>query len=155
MEEAAAEDDPSNPRIAARDFDAKRYSGEVRLDVRPWEGSSDGLKFTYGLNNLGSSIELTAIGAGQAQDWKYQFGQVQFERKGLFVQGFMNASDAGDSYLLRTGQPIIDKSTVAAAQAQYAFNVTSFAELVSIMVEADLEAQEAISGRRRGGAGTR
>jgi outer membrane receptor for ferrienterochelin and colicins len=131
VEEAAKEDNPDNPLIAARDFDAERYSGEVRLDVRPWEGSSDGLKFTYGLNNLGSSIELTGIGAGQAQDWKYQFGQVQFERKGLFVQGFMNASDAGDSYLLRTGQPIIDKSTVVAAQAQYAFNVTSFAELVA------------------------
>ena len=32
---------------------------------------------------------------------------------------------------------------------------TSFAELVSIMVEADLEAQEAVSGRRRGGPGSR
>jgi GDPmannose 4,6-dehydratase len=32
---------------------------------------------------------------------------------------------------------------------------TSFSELVSIMVEADLAAQEAISGRRRGGPGTR
>jgi GDPmannose 4,6-dehydratase len=32
---------------------------------------------------------------------------------------------------------------------------TSFAELVTIMVEADLEAQEAQSGRRRGGPGTR
>ncbi len=32
---------------------------------------------------------------------------------------------------------------------------TSFAGLVAIMVEADLEAQESLSGRRRGGAGTR
>ena len=32
---------------------------------------------------------------------------------------------------------------------------TSFAELMAIMVEADLEAQEKASGRRRGGAGTR
>jgi outer membrane receptor for ferrienterochelin and colicins len=131
VEEAAAEDDPDNALIAARDFDAERYGGEVRLDVRPWEGSTDGLKFTYGVNNLGSSIELTGIGAGQARDWKYQFGQVQFERNGLFIQGFMNASDAGDSFLLRTGQPIVDKSTMLATQAQYAFNVTSFAELVA------------------------
>ena len=32
---------------------------------------------------------------------------------------------------------------------------TPFAELVRIMVEADLEAQEQASGRRRGGPGTR
>jgi len=32
---------------------------------------------------------------------------------------------------------------------------TSFEELVALMVEADLQAQERISGRRRGGAGTR
>ena len=32
---------------------------------------------------------------------------------------------------------------------------TSFPELVAIMVEADLEAQEKSSGRRRGGPGTR
>jgi len=32
---------------------------------------------------------------------------------------------------------------------------TSFAELVAIMVEADLEAQESLSGRRRGGVGAR
>jgi len=32
---------------------------------------------------------------------------------------------------------------------------TSFQQLVEIMVEADLEAQERVSGRRRGGAGTR
>jgi GDPmannose 4,6-dehydratase len=32
---------------------------------------------------------------------------------------------------------------------------TPFAELVRMMVESDLEAQERASGRRRGGAGTR
>jgi len=32
---------------------------------------------------------------------------------------------------------------------------TSFEELIEIMVEADLDAQERTSGRRRGGPGTR
>jgi iron complex outermembrane receptor protein len=134
VEEAAKlppTDPDYNPLVGARDFDVERYSGEVRLDVRPWEGSTDGLKFTYGMNNLGSSIELTGIGAGQGYDWKYQFGQVQFERDGFFAQAFLNASDAGDSFLLRTGQPLIDMSTMAAAQAQYAFNLTSRAEVTT------------------------
>jgi iron complex outermembrane receptor protein len=110
-----------NPLIAARIFDAERFGGEARFDFRPWEGSRDGVTLTYGLNQLVNSIELTGIGAGQAKDWRYQFGQVQFRRSGLFAQAFINASDAGDTYLLRTGQLIIDKSTVMAAQAQYAF----------------------------------
>jgi len=134
VEEAAMlppTDPDYNPLVGARDFNVERYSGEVRLDVRPWEGSTDGVKFTYGMNNLGSSIELTGIGAGQGYDWKYQFGQVQFERDGFFAQAFINASDAGDSFLLRTGQPLTDMSTMAAAQAQYAFNVTDRAELVT------------------------
>lgn len=112
---------PSNPLIAARDFDAERFGGEARLDIRPWDGSRDGVTLTYGLNQLVSSIELTGIGAGQAKDWKYQFGQVQVRRSGFFAQGFVNASDAGDTYLLRTGQLIVDESNVVAAQAQYAF----------------------------------
>jgi iron complex outermembrane receptor protein len=114
--------DPSNPLTAARDFDVERFGGEVRLDVRPWEDAiNDGVWFTYGLNQLGSSIELTGIGAGQAKDWRYQYGQVRFQRSGLFAQAFYNTSDAGDTYLLRTGAPIVDESTVLAGQVQYAF----------------------------------
>jgi len=111
----------SNPLIAKRDFDVERFGGEARLDLRPWEGSEDGVSLTYGLNQLANAIELTGIGAGQAKDWRYQYGQVRFRRSGLFVQAFMNASDAGDTYLLRTGQSIIDKSNVVATQAQYSF----------------------------------
>ena len=114
---------PSNPLIAARDFAVERYGGEARLDFRPWDDSEgDGVKLTYGLNQLVRSIELTGIGAGQARDWKYQYGQVRVRRSGLFAQAFLNASDAGDTYLLRTGQEIVDKSTVLAAQVQYEFS---------------------------------
>lgn len=121
----------SNPLIAARDFNVERWGGEARLDVRPWEDSSDGVSLTYGLNQLGSSIELTGIGAGQAKDWRYQYGQVQFRRSGFFAQAFLNASNAGDTYLLRTGAPIVDKSTVLAAQAQYAFTPVERVDLTA------------------------
>jgi outer membrane receptor for ferrienterochelin and colicins len=109
----------SNPLIAKRDFDVERFGGEARLDVRPWEDSRDGVALTYGLNQLANSIELTGIGAGQAKDWRYQYGQVRFRRSGFFAQAFLNASNAGDTYLLRTGNSIVDESTVFAAQAQY------------------------------------
>jgi iron complex outermembrane receptor protein len=121
---------PSNPLIANRVFDSERYGGEARFDYRPWQGSDDGVTLAYGLNQLVNSIELTGIGAAQAQDWRYQYGQVQFKRSGLFAQAFLNASDAGDTYLLRTGQSIVDKSTVLATQAQYAFSPVEIVDLV-------------------------
>jgi hypothetical protein len=77
-----------------------------------------------------NSIELTGIGAGQARDWKYEFGQVQFRKSGFYWQAFMNRSNAGDTYLLRTGVPLIDKSTVFSTQAQYAFNPTDMLEVI-------------------------
>ena len=122
---------PSDTLIALRVFDAERYGGEARFDLRPWEGSEDGVTFTYGLNQLVNSIELTGIGAGQAKDWRYQYGQVQLRRSGFFGQAFFNASDAGDTYLLRTGQPIVDKSTLFGAQAQYAFSPAERVDLVA------------------------
>ena len=122
---------PSDTLIALRVFDAERYGGEARFDLRPWEGSEDGVTFTYGLNQLVNSIELTGIGAAQAKDWRYQYGQVQLRRSGFFGQAFLNASDAGDTYLLRTGQPIVDKSTLFGAQAQYAFSPAERVDLVA------------------------
>lgn len=123
--------DPSNPLIANRLFDSERYGGEARFDLRPWEGSDDGVTLTYGLNQLVNSIELTGIGAGQARDWRYQYGQVQVRKSGLFAQAFLNRSDAGETYLLRTGQPIVDKSTMFATQAQYAFSPHEMVDLVA------------------------
>ncbi len=122
---------PSDTLIALRVFDAERYGGEARFDLRPWEGSEDGVTFTYGLNQLVNSIELTGIGAAQAKDWRYQYGQAQFRRSGFFAQAFFNTSDAGDTYLLRTGQSIVDKSTLFGAQAQYAFSPAERVDLVA------------------------
>jgi iron complex outermembrane receptor protein len=132
-EQAAA--DPSNPRIGARIFDAEKWGTEARLDVRPWEGSNDGVTVTYGRNMLINSVELTGIGAGQARDWKYEFGQVQFRRAGFYMQGFVNRSDAGETYLLRTGSSLIDESNVFSTQAQYAFQP---ADRLSLVVGSDL-----------------
>ena len=60
----------------------------------------------------GSLIEYTGIGAAQARDWKYSYAQVRFRSNRLFVQGFGNFSNAGDSFLYRSGDPIIDESRV-------------------------------------------
>lgn len=121
VEEAAAQQQGANPLIAARDFDAERFGGEARLDLRPWDDGE--LIFAYGLNQVVNSIELTGIGAGQAKDWRYQYGHVRMNKGRFFAQAFMNQSDAGDTYILRTGNPIVDESRMIAGQLQYGFNV--------------------------------
>ncbi len=116
---AEAADNPGNPLIANRDFNSERYGGEVRLDLRPSDDSE--LIISAGANNLASNIELTGIGAGQAQDWIYSYGQVRFTTGRTFAQAFINQSDAGDTYFLRTGNPVVDKSRTIVGQLQQGF----------------------------------
>ncbi len=113
-----------------RDFDLQRYTGEARLDVRPREGME--AISTLGYTKVGSGIELTgANGSAQIKNWTYLSLQQRFRWNRLFAQAFINASDAGNdtsssdkgTYLLRSGQPIVDQSRVAAAQLQHGFDM--------------------------------
>ncbi len=115
-----------------RDFDLQRFSGEARVDVRPTEGVE--AITTLGYTNVGSGIELTgANGTAQIKGWTYTSLQQRVRWNKLFMQAFINLSDAGNdtsssdkgTYLLRSGQPIVDQSRVFAAQAQHGFDLGS------------------------------
>jgi outer membrane receptor for ferrienterochelin and colicins len=114
----------------ARDFDLQRYTGEARLDVRPREGME--AISTLGYTKVGSGIELTgANGSSQIKNWTYLSLQQRFRWNRLFAQAFLNSSDAGNdnassdngTFLLRSGQPIVDQSRVASAQIQHGFDL--------------------------------
>lgn len=119
--------DPGNPLIANRDFDSERWGGEARLDYRPREDGE--VVLSAGVNQLGSSIELTGVGAGQARDWRYSYVQSRFRLGRLFAQAFLNQSDAGDTYLLRTGEPIVDESRMWVGQVQHGFELAGRLDL--------------------------
>ena len=106
-------------RIANRDFDIGRWSGDVRADWRATENLTT--VFSAG-STTDNSIELTGIGAGQAVDWRYNYAQARANYKSAFLQTYVNMSDAGDTYLLRNGSPITDKSKVWVSQIQNATN---------------------------------
>lgn len=108
-----------NPEFPERDYDLERYGGEVRFDFRPSPGTE--IIVNAGVNNLATGIEMTGIGSGQAQDWLYSYGQIRLNRGRFFAQAFMNQSDAGDTFLFRTNQPIVDKSRMMVAQVQHGF----------------------------------
>ena len=100
-------------------FDTYRASGEFRVDYRPSEDMTTILASGF---TQATGIELTGIGAGQAKDWTYGYLQGRFIYKDLFAQAFWNRSDAGDTYILRTGQPTIDNSDLYVGQIQHGYN---------------------------------
>lgn len=131
-------DDPGEPDMISRggtsvpntrDFDVERFAGEARVDVRPRAGME--LITTASLTQIGSGLELTgANGTAQIKNWRFMNLQQRLTWNRFFLQGFINSSDAGNkdstdlrgTYLLRTGQPIVDQSQVFSLQAQHGFD---------------------------------
>ena len=106
----------ANPDIPPRSFDIERQSAEARLDYKASDDLTAILSAGY---NKGDQIELTGLGAGQAQDWAYNYVQLRLLYKNWFAQVFQNGSDAGETFTLRDGQPIVDKSKLTAFQLQH------------------------------------
>lgn len=103
-----------------RDFQAEKFSGEARIDLRLAEDFN--AIFSGGFNRQ-NNIELTGLGAVQAQDWTYTFVQGRVAYKSFFVQAYLNRSDAGNTFVLRTGAPIVDRSRLLGAQMQHGFTI--------------------------------
>jgi outer membrane receptor for ferrienterochelin and colicins len=107
------------------DFNLRRYSGEGRLDFRPSESTQ--LISTVGYSMIGNAREITTtFGAAEARNWSYLNLQERLHHKGLFAQVFYDKSNSGNdngqdpsgTYYLRTGIPVVDRSSILAGQVQ-------------------------------------
>lgn len=130
-------EDTTKPRTTFdRDFSIQNYSSDIRLDYRPNDNTE--IVFSGGFSTL-NNIELTGLGAGQGINWRYYYAQARFRFKDLFVQYFVNISDAGDTYLIpQVGadaqaphefQLLVDRSKQHVAQIQHSWkplNVLNF-----------------------------
>ncbi len=101
-------------------FGTYKAGGEFRVDYRPNDELTTILASGF---TQATGIELTGIGAGQAKNWTYGYAQARFIYKDLFAQAFWNRSDAGDTYQIRTGQPIIDNSDLYVGQIQHSYGI--------------------------------
>ncbi|QQS31297.1 MAG: TonB-dependent receptor [Sphingobacteriales bacterium] len=99
-----------------RDNEIINYNFEGRVDFRFKKNME--LIFTGGQNSF-TGIEMTGLGAGQGKNWRYTFGQARFIWKNLFAQAYINTSNAGETYLYRSGNLIIDKSKFISGQIQH------------------------------------
>ena len=100
-------------------FDTYKASGEFRVDYSP---NADTTAIIASGFTQATGIELTGIGAGQAQNWTYGYLQGRFIHKDLFAQAFWNRSNAGDTYVVRSGDPTIDNSDLYVGQIQHGYS---------------------------------
>ena len=103
-----------------RSFDIERTAMDFRADWRP--DARTEVVASFGRSLVGSAVEPTGLGAAQVKGWGFTAMQLRAKRGKLFAQVFRNSSDAGDTYLLRTGQSIIDKSNQTVGQVQHSFS---------------------------------
>ena len=102
-------------RVGVRNNQVERFGGEARAD---WRFRDNGTAIVQVGRSSNSGIELTGLGAGQTDDWVYSFYQARVNLGRLFAQTYVNTSDAGDSFLLRQGQTLVDKSKMWVSQLQ-------------------------------------
>jgi outer membrane receptor for ferrienterochelin and colicins len=123
-----AEADRRIARIANRDNNLLRMSGEARLD---WYATPDLLTtFQAGMTNVNTGVELTGLGAAQIENWRYAYYQARANWNRLFAQVYLNTSNAGDTYLLRTGQPIVDESIMFVGQLQHGYQLNQWQSFI-------------------------
>jgi outer membrane receptor for ferrienterochelin and colicins len=103
--------------VRRRDFGLERWSGEARVDVRLGDDTDGGISF--GRTHAGRALELTGVGAVQVRGWNLDYVHARARHGRLFAQAFLNASDAGNTFLLRTGKSIIDHSRMFVGQLQH------------------------------------
>ncbi|MEP7217896.1 MAG: TonB-dependent receptor, partial [Bacteroidota bacterium] len=108
---------PDTLKIGLRDSTIRRVGGELRVDYIPTDDMT--LIFQLGANAALRNPEITGVGGAQARNWLSNYYQVRGLYKDFFVQAFLNQSNAGESYTLRTGQPLVDRSTLFVVQAQH------------------------------------
>lgn len=100
-----------------RDSDLERWTVDARLDWRPAPESS--LVLSGGRAMAARSVDLTGLGAAQIRDWVYDYLQARFTWGDLFAQLYLNKSKNSDSYLLRSGRPLVDRSELWVGQLQH------------------------------------
>lgn len=108
---------PDTLLLGRREKDFESVQGDARVDWRLAENTL--LASTVGITQA-TGIETGAeIGAAQAKDWVYAYAQTRLEHRSWFANLSYNWGDAGDSYNLRNGQPITNKSRLVSAQVKH------------------------------------
>ncbi len=113
---------------APRDYDNARYGVEARAD---WAlDTQTRITGTLGRAELISALEPTGeSGMAQAKGWTMTSWQLHGESGRLNANVFVNQSNAGETTPLRSGLPLIDRSSQVAAHVQHGIGLGSSVRL--------------------------
>ncbi len=106
------------PIFNQRDNQIRSYSVDSRFDFRINKDLE--IILSSGFRN-GSNVEMTGLGASQVINWKYYYAQARLIWKELFAQVYTNFSESGDTYLLRSGNRVVDNSKFIVTQLQHSY----------------------------------
>lgn len=105
-----------------RNYDYRKLNVNGMLQFRLSDNTT--LTADAGLSSL-DAIVLTGVGTAEADNFGYKYGQLRLQSGSFFAQAYLNNNDGGDSFILGTGDPIVDNSNQINVQAQYDFDLTS------------------------------
>ena len=107
-----------------KDNEINNWNVDARLDYRVNDDTK--IILSAGRSNT-NGIELTGLGAGEARDWSYSYWQARLLHKDLFIQAYGNESDAGESFMRRSGNLIVDNSQFISYQIQHSTDLGKLA----------------------------
>ena len=119
--------DPDTLRIGKRDNIHRHFNVDARVDYLIGEDAS--IMLNGGLSRAVSTVEMTDLGTQQGVNWDYYHLNSILTWNDLFAQVFYNTSDAGETYSLRTGTPLVDNSSLLGARLQHASYVGDYLRL--------------------------
>ena len=113
---------------APRDYDNARYGLEGRAD---WAvNATTRISGTVGRAELISALEPTGeSGVAQAKGWTLTTYQLRGASGRLNANVFLNQSNAGETTPLRSGLPLVDRSSLLAATVQHGISLGSLGML--------------------------
>lgn len=109
--------------VTGRDPIAERWNGEARLDYRL--ATDRTATFTLGSSLARRHVEYLSIGASQIRNWRYDFAQARYSAGRFFANAYLNRSDAGRTFGLRTLSEPVDRSTVMVGQLRHTVDLGS------------------------------
>jgi outer membrane receptor for ferrienterochelin and colicins len=113
---------------APRDYEHARYGMEARADWAVAPGKR--LVGTFGRAELISALEPTGeSGVAQAKGWTMTTWQLRGESGRLNANLFVNQSNAGETTPLRSGIPLVDRSSQLVANVQHGIGIGSLGRI--------------------------
>lgn len=103
--------------IGKREKNVERFGVDGRMDLVLSDNAT--LSLNAGYDQMVKGIELTDVGAAQGKGWSFAHAGARLHWGDLLVQGFLNKSDAGKTYLLRSGSAIVDRSQQIVGRVQH------------------------------------